>query len=34
MNLLSGDKQPDKSQGPLIGLLKDMGFASSQVNKQ
>jgi cytochrome-b5 reductase len=34
MALVSGDKQPDKSQGPLVGLLKDMGYESSMVCKQ
>jgi cytochrome-b5 reductase len=30
---LSGDKAPDKTQGPLTGLLKDMGYTESQVFK-
>ncbi|KAK9804386.1 hypothetical protein WJX72_010552 [[Myrmecia] bisecta] len=30
---LSGDKAPDKSQGELTGLLKDMGYTPSQVFK-
>jgi cytochrome-b5 reductase len=30
---LSGDKAPDKSQGELTGLLKDMGYTSDQVYK-
>lgn len=33
MAALSGDKAPDKSQGPLTGLLKDMGYSSEQVYK-
>jgi hypothetical protein len=31
---VSGGKAEDKSQGPLIGLLKDMGYDSSMVCKQ
>jgi hypothetical protein len=34
MNVVSGDKMPDKTQGPLIGLLKQMGYDSSMVCKQ
>lgn len=33
MNALSGDKLPDKSQGPVTGLLKDMGYDSDTVYK-
>lgn len=33
MNLVSGDKAPDKSQGELIGILKDLGYTSEQVYK-
>jgi cytochrome-b5 reductase len=31
MKSISGDKLPDKSQGPLSGLLKDMGYTEQQV---
>jgi len=30
---LSGEKLPDRSQGPLSGILKDMGYNESQVYK-
>lgn len=33
MNAVSGDKLPDKTQGPLSGLLKDMGYTEQQVFK-
>ena len=33
MKALSGDKAEDKSQGPLKGVLKDVGFTKSQVFK-
>lgn len=33
MKFVSGDKLPDKSQGPLEGLLKDMGYTEQQVFK-
>lgn len=33
MKALSGDKAEDKSQGPLKGILKDVGFTESQVFK-
>ena len=33
MRAISGDKLPDKSQGPLTGLLKDLGYDESQVFK-
>lgn len=33
MGALSGDKLPDKSQGPLTGLLKELGFDESNVYK-
>ncbi|KAG0629793.1 hypothetical protein M758_1G130800 [Ceratodon purpureus] len=33
MNLISGDKAPDKSQGELIGMLKDLGYTPQQVYK-
>ncbi|KAI3438115.1 hypothetical protein D9Q98_000556 [Chlorella vulgaris] len=33
MKSISGDKLPDKSQGPLSGLLKDMGYTEQQVFK-
>jgi cytochrome-b5 reductase len=33
MNAISGDKAPDKSQGPLSGALKDLGYAPEQVFK-
>jgi cytochrome-b5 reductase len=33
MNVVSGDKAPDKSQGELSGLLKAMGYAAEQVYK-
>lgn len=33
MKALSGDKAEDKSQGPLTGVLKDVGFTESQVFK-
>jgi len=34
MALISGDKMPDKTQGPVTGLLKDMGYTSDMVCKQ
>jgi len=34
MAVVSGDKQPDKSQGPLVGHLKAMGYDESMVCKQ
>ncbi|PRW57497.1 NADH-cytochrome b5 reductase [Chlorella sorokiniana] len=33
MRAISGDKLPDKSQGPLTGMLKDLGYTESQVFK-
>lgn len=33
MNALSGDKLPDKSQGPLTGLFKSLGYTSENVYK-
>lgn len=30
---ISGDKLPDKSQGLLSGMLKDMGYTESMVYK-
>jgi cytochrome-b5 reductase len=33
MNAVSGDKAPDKSQGELAGVLKDMGYTSDMVYK-
>lgn len=33
MKAVSGDKAEDKSQGPLTGLLKDMGYTESMVYK-
>ena len=33
MKAVSGDKLPDKSQGPLEGMLKDMGYSEGQVFK-
>lgn len=33
MNLISGDKAPDRSQGELVGLLKELGYTSEQVYK-
>lgn len=33
MNAISGDKAKDKSQGPLSGALKDLGYAPEQVFK-
>ncbi|QDZ21782.1 NADH-cytochrome b5 reductase [Chloropicon primus] len=33
MNVISGNKAPDKSQGELKGLLKDLGYTSDQVFK-
>jgi cytochrome-b5 reductase len=33
MNFISGDKAPDKSQGPLVGLLKELGYSADQVFK-
>ena len=33
MKALSGDKAQDKSQGPLSGLLKDLGFTEEGVFK-
>lgn len=34
MNIVSGDKNPDKTQGPLIGFLSEMGYDSTMVCKQ
>lgn len=33
MNAISGDKNPDKSQGELKGVLKEVGYSSEQVFK-
>lgn len=33
MAAVSGDKAPDKSQGPLTGLLKQLGYSEQQVYK-
>jgi cytochrome-b5 reductase len=33
MEAVSGDKAPDKSQGPLMGLLKQLGYKAEQVYK-
>ena len=33
MKSISGDKAEDKSQGPLTGILKDLGYTSEQVYK-
>eukprot|EP01135_Chromosphaera_perkinsii_P005235 Nk52_evm4s327 gene=Nk52_evmTU4s327 len=33
MKAISGDKMPDKSQGPLEGLLKKMGYSEKMVYK-
>lgn len=33
MNAVSGDKAPDKSQGPLSGALRDLGYSPEQVFK-
>lgn len=33
MNAVSGDKAKDKSQGPLSGMLKDMGYSAERVFK-
>ena len=33
MRVFSGDKLPDKSQGPLEGILKDLGYTSETVFK-
>ncbi len=33
MKAISGDKAKDKSQGPLEGVLKDVGYTESQVYK-
>ena len=33
MKAVSGDKLPDKSQGPLEGMLKGMGYTEGQVFK-
>ena len=33
MNHISGDKNPDKSQGELKGLLKKLEFSEAQVYK-
>ncbi|KAG0579970.1 hypothetical protein KC19_4G139000 [Ceratodon purpureus] len=33
MNIVSGDKAPDRSQGELVGILKDLGYTSEQVFK-
>ncbi len=32
MNLISGDKLPDKTQGPVTGLLKQLGYDESNVS--
>ena len=34
MAAISGDKQPDKTQGPLVGMLKEMGWEADHVCKQ
>lgn len=33
MNAVSGDKAPDKSQGELSGMLKEMGYKAEEVYK-
>jgi cytochrome-b5 reductase len=33
MNAVSGDKAPDKSQGELVGMLKEMGYKAEEVFK-
>lgn len=33
LQAISGDKLPDKSQGPLTGMLKDLGYTEEQVFK-
>jgi cytochrome-b5 reductase len=33
MKAVSGDKAPDKSQGPLEGALKALGYSPEQVFK-
>ena len=33
MKFISGDKAKDKSQGPLEGLLKDLGYSPEGVFK-
>lgn len=33
MAAVSGDKSPDKSQGPLTGMLSEMGYTSDHVYK-
>jgi len=33
MDVISGNKAPDKSQGELKGLLKGMGYTPDQVFK-
>jgi cytochrome-b5 reductase len=33
MNLVSGDKAKDYTQGPLSGLLKQLGYTENQVFK-
>jgi cytochrome-b5 reductase len=33
MNAISGDKMPDKSQGPVQGILKELGYDNSSVYK-
>ncbi|CAG9463275.1 unnamed protein product [Pedinophyceae sp. YPF-701] len=33
MNAISGDKNPDKSQGEVQGMLKDLGYTSDTVYK-
>jgi cytochrome-b5 reductase len=33
MNAISGNKTPDFKQGPLTGLLKEIGFKEDQVLK-
>ncbi len=33
LQAISGDKLPDKTQGPLTGMLKDLGYTEEQVFK-
>ena len=33
MKVVSGDKAPDKSQGPLSGALAELGYTPAQVFK-
>jgi cytochrome-b5 reductase len=33
VNVVSGDKAPDKSQGPLAGMLKSLGYEEAGVYK-